>query len=109
MRNWRKPVGEAVSATKHAEDTRHPLCLCSVDLKDLRMRVRGAQEHGIGLSRNAKVVGEPAVAGQQSSILLTANRLADRTKGHRRNVDRIVHARYLPDAVEREIENVEIA
>ena len=48
-------------------------------------------------------------AGQQPLVLLTTNRLADRAKGHRRNVDRIVHPRYLSDAVEREIENVEIA
>jgi hypothetical protein len=73
------------------------------------MRVRRANDRSRGLSRNAEVVGEPALAGQQPLVLLTTNRLADRAKGHRRNVDRIVHPRYLSDAVEREIENVEIA
>ena len=48
-------------------------------------------------------------AGQQPLVLLTTNRLADRAKGHRRNVDYIVHLRYLLDAVEREVENVEVA
>jgi len=73
------------------------------------MRVRRANDRSRGLSRNAGVVGEPAFAGQQPLILLTTNRLADRAKGHRRNVDYIVHLRYLLDAVEREVENVEVA
>ena len=45
----------------------------------------------------------------QPLILLAAKRLPDRAKIHRRNVDRVVHPRYLSDAVEREIENIEIA
>ncbi len=41
------------------------------------MGMRRAQEIGIGLSRQAVIVGEPAAAGDEADIFLAAHRLAD--------------------------------
>jgi hypothetical protein len=109
VRDRPEAICEAVPAAEPTEDTRHIPRPVHLNFEDSRMRVGRADYDCVGLSWHAEVIGEPALAGQQPLIFLAANRLADCAKGHRRNVDRIVHARYLLDAVEREIENVEIA
>ena len=45
-----------------------------IEPRDLRMRVRRAQDHRIGLARNIHVVDEPPAALQQARVLEAAHR-----------------------------------
>ena len=110
VRDGSEAIGLGIPPAEDAEDTRQPRGTRCFDFQNPSMRVRRADHDDIGLAGQVEIVGEPALAGQQPLILFATYRLADRAdRGHGVDVDRIVHPQYLLDAVEREIENVEIA
>ncbi len=59
-----------IGAGENADDTGHGFCLRRVDLGDLGMGMRRAQDIGIGLARARDVIGIGAAAGQKTKIFL---------------------------------------
>ena len=98
VRDRLEPVGANVRAGEHAEHAGHRFGLRGVDAHDARVRVRRAHHRRVGLSVEAEVVGEAALAGEQPLIFLAAQRLADGVEGGAvRNLDVFVHVRRLPE------------
>jgi len=67
----------AVAAGQHRQDTRHTGRWPGIDAGDPGMRVRRANNIGIGLARQAHVVGVVARTGQKARILEPPDRFAD--------------------------------
>ncbi len=75
-------VGGEVALREHAEHARHGLRRRRIEPRYFRMRVRRAQQDGIGLARNVDVVDEPPAALQQPRVLEPAHRLTDAEGAH---------------------------
>ena len=66
-----------IGAGPHAEHARHPLGRGNVDALDDAVGVAGTHHPGIGLLRQAEIVGVLALAADQRVIFLAADGLAD--------------------------------
>ena len=75
-------VGGEIVSGEDAEHARHAGSGFRVDRLDLRMRMRRAQEIGMGLARPVDVVGIAALAGDETVIFLAADCGADSGGGH---------------------------
>ena len=60
--NCAKTIGKAISARKHAQNTRHPSGTGAIDPHDPRVGIRRTDHCRIGLSRKAEVVAELSTA-----------------------------------------------
>ena len=74
--------GLHIGAGIDREHAGHALCRGHIDAVDRRMRMRRAQESGIGLSRRALVIDIAAAAGDEAHILAPPHRLADSELTH---------------------------
>ena len=75
-------VGREIGAGQHRDDARHALRFRAVDLPDLRVRVRRADEIDVGLARTIDVVGVLALAGDEPVVFLAADCRADPGRAH---------------------------
>ena len=78
-----KAGGTIVRTGQHREHARHRHRPTHVDALDPCMRVRRADEAGIGLLRQGEVVDVLAAAGEEPVVLDAADRLADTKLRHR--------------------------
>ena len=65
-----EPIGGNVRAVEDRQHARHVGDARLVDADQLRVGVRAAHEHRIGLTMLVDVVGVPALAGDETLILL---------------------------------------
>ena len=72
-----QPIVDEILSRKHAEHAGHGKHAVLVDRKNSRMGMGRARHGGIGLPIKAEIIGETALAGDQASILLAADGLAD--------------------------------
>jgi hypothetical protein len=90
MRDRREPIGDIVAAGEHGENTRRRKGCCFVDGSNVCMSMGRAHNYGVRQSGQLHIVGEAALAGQETEILLAPHRLTDAVRhGARR-----VHALY---------------
>ena len=72
------PSASAIGAGEDAEHARHRRPPRAVSIRDdARMRMRRAHHRRIGLTRQAEIVAEAALAGEQPRVFLAPHRLAD--------------------------------
>ena len=77
-----EPVGNHVVAGEDGDHARRRGRGLRIDGPDLRVGVRRAHEHGVGLPREVHVVDEAALSAQQPRVLETQYRLADSILAH---------------------------
>jgi len=70
-------VGDVVAPGQHGQHARLRQRFRGVDRADARVRMRGAQDNGMSLTRGVDVVAERAAAGNEAHVLLARDRLAD--------------------------------
>ena len=75
-------VGREIGAGQHRDDAGHAFRFGAVDLLDLRVRVRRADEIDVGLARAVDVVGVLALAGDEPVVFLAADCRADPGRAH---------------------------
>ena len=75
-------VGGKLGAGEHREHARHRGGGLVIDALDLGVRVRRTQETGVRLARAVDVGGVVALAGDETLILLAANRRTDAGRAH---------------------------
>ena len=81
MRNGPKAIGLGVPAGEHGDHPRPRQRAADVDADDAGVRVRRADDEGMGLPGEVEVVGEPALAGDQPRVLAAADGLAEALRG----------------------------
>ena len=77
VRNWLQAVGKQVGAGEHRQHAADAAGLIRCDPADVRMRMRRAHHHRIGLTGQVDVVAEAARAGDKAQILLPPDVAAD--------------------------------
>jgi hypothetical protein len=90
MRDRREPIGDVVAASEHGEHTRRRKSCCFVDGSNVCMSMGRAHNYGVRQSGQLDIVGEAALPGQETRILLAPHRLTDTV----RHAARRVHALY---------------
>ena len=75
-------IGGKVCAGEHREHAWHRRGSLAVDVLDLGVGVRRAQEVGVALAGTAHVIRIVALAGDEALILFAANRRADSGRAH---------------------------
>ena len=71
-------ISDTIRSRVNTEHARHFQRRAWIDAEDARMRIGRTDHSGPHLARQREVVGEPALAGDQASIFLAGQRLADR-------------------------------
>jgi len=86
---WHRPLGDRlqtilrrVAGGQHSQDTRHTGRRPDIDAENPGMRVRRANHIGIGLARQAHVVGVVAGTGQKARVLAPPDWFADPLHRH---------------------------
>ena len=81
VRNGPKAIGLGVPAGENGDHPRPRQRAADVDADDAGVRVRRADDEGMGLPGEVDVVSEPALAGDQPCVLAAADGLAEALRG----------------------------
>ena len=81
MRRGLVYLGELVPAGENGDHPRPRQRAADVDVDDAGVRVRRADDVGVGLPGKVDIVGKPALAGDQPRVLAATDGLAEALRG----------------------------